>query len=135
MDIAQIATAAAALLAPYLARAAEAAAKKAGERAWEKVEALYQAIRRKFAADQDEYAQKTLQRLEAQPTAEARQAALADVLTEKAQADPDFARKLARLVQDATQDNTVVQFLTQVYGEARVGNIINIGRADVVRID
>jgi len=135
MDVVQIATAAAALLAPYLAKAGEAAAKKAGEAAWEKVEALYQAIRRKFAADKDDYAQKTLERLEAQPTTETRQTALADVLAEKAQADPEFAQELARLVQGAAQDKTVVQVLTQVYGEARVNKIINIAQATVVQID
>ena len=135
MDVVQIATAAAALLAPYLAKAGEAAAKKAGEAAWEKVEALYQAIRRKFAADKDDYAQKTLERLEAQPTTETRQTALADVLAEKAQADPGFAQELARLVQGAAQDKTVVQVLTQVYGEARVNKIINIAQATVVQID
>ncbi len=134
MDITQITAAAAALLGPYLAKAGEAAAKKAGEAAWAKVEALYQAVRRKFAADRDDYAQKTLQRLEEQPTSEARQAALADVLAEKAQADPTFARELARLVGEAGQDTTIVQFITRVYGKAYVGKIINIGRADVVSV-
>ncbi|MGC8947699.1 MAG: hypothetical protein ACP5N6_16325, partial [Anaerolineae bacterium] len=121
INIGQIAAAAAALLGPYLAKAGEALAKKAGEAAWAKVEALYQAIRRKFAADRDDYAQKTLQRLEEQPSSEARQAALADVLAEKAQADPAFARQLAALVGEAREDKALVQFITQVYGEAYVG--------------
>ncbi|MGB9870629.1 MAG: hypothetical protein ACPLYD_03105 [Anaerolineae bacterium] len=135
INIGQIAAAAAALLGPYLAKAGEALAKKAGEAAWAKVEALYQAIRRKFAADRDDYAQKTLQRLEEQPSSEARQAALADVLAEKAQADPAFARQLAALVGEAGEDKALVQFITQVYGEAYVGKITNIGRADVVHIE
>ena len=135
MDISLIATAAAAMLAPYLSEAGKAAAKKAGEKAWEKVAGLYQAIRRKFAADKDDYAQKTMERLEAQPTAEARQVALADVLAEKAQTDPAFAQELARLVQGAAEDRAVVQILTQVYGEGRVGKIINVAQASVVQID
>ena len=135
INIGQIAAAAAALLGPYLAKAGEALAKKAGEAAWAKVEALYQAIRRKFAADRDDYAQKTLQRLEEQPSSEARQAALADVLAEKAQADPAFARQLAALVGEAREDKALVQFITQVYGEAYVGKITNIGRANVVHIE
>ncbi|MGC9084548.1 MAG: hypothetical protein ACP5ME_15410 [Anaerolineae bacterium] len=135
INIGQIAAAAAALLGPYLAKAGEALAKKAGEAAWAKVEALYQAIRRKFAADRDDYAQKTLQRLEEQPSSEARQAALADVLAEKAQADPAFARQLAALVGEAREDKALVQFITQVYGEAYVGKITNIGWADVVHIE
>jgi hypothetical protein len=135
MDIAQIAITAAALLAPYLVKAGEAAAKKAGETAWEKVESLYQAMRGKFAADEDDYAEKTLQRLEEQPTSEVRQASLADILTEKAEADPTFARELAQLVQDTAQDQATAQFLTQVYDNARVDKIINIGQAGTVRFD
>lgn len=135
MDIVQIATAAVALLAPYLIKAGESAAGKVGEKALEKVEALYQAIRRRFAADKNDYAEKTLQRMEEQPTSEGCQAALADILAEKAQNDPGFAQELMQLVQSATQDKTVVQILTQVYGNARVGKIINIGNAGVVNID
>ena len=136
IDIAQIATAAVALLGPYLAKAGEAAAKKVGEAAWEKMEALSQAIRRKFEADKkNAKAQETLQRFEEQPTDEDRQAALANVLAEKAQADPAFAEELARLVQFTTGDQTVGQFLTQVYDQAQVDKIINIGQAGVVRID
>lgn len=135
MDIIQIAMTAVAIIAPYLGQAGEAMAKTAGEKAWGKVEALYQAIRRKFAADKDDYAQKTLERLEAEPTADTRQTALADVLAEKAKSEPSFAQELARLVTGAAQDKTVVQFLTQVYGEGRVGKITNIGQAGVVQID
>ena len=135
MDIGQIATTAVALLAPYLTKAGEAAAKKAGEAAWKKVEALYQAIERKFVADKDDDAQKTLQHLEDQPKDDGCQAALASVLAAKAAADPEFAQDLARLVHGAAQDKTVTQFLIQVYPEAEVNKIINIGKADVVQID
>ena len=135
MDMAQIATTAATLLAPYLVKAGEAAAKKVGEAAWEKVKALYQAIRKKLAADKDDYAAKTLARLEEQPTNKGRQAALADVLAEKAQADPAFAQELAKLVQATTEDSSVSTFLTQVYDQAQVDQIVNIGHADVVNID
>jgi hypothetical protein len=48
-----IATAAVALLAPYLARAGEAFAGKAGAAAWATAEQIYRAIRRKLAADPD----------------------------------------------------------------------------------
>ena len=135
MDIAQITATAAALLGPYLAKAGEAVAKKAGEAAWGKVEALYQAIHHKFAADKDDRAQETLRQLEERSTDKGHQAALASVLAEKAQADPAFAQELAKLVQIAAQDEAAVQFLTQVYGRAQVGKIINIGQADVVQID
>ena len=123
-----ITTAAAALLAPYLAKAGEEIAQKAGDAAWNMAASLYHAIKQKFTADQDAYAQQTLQRLEEQPTNEARQAALADVLHEKAQADPSFAQELKRLVQDTTQTQGINQFLTQVYDHAQVNKIVNIGQ-------
>ncbi len=121
-------TAAVALLAPYLAKAGEEVAQKVGDAAWQMAASLYQAIRRKFTKDQDAYAQQTLQRLKEQPTNEARQAALADVLNEKVQADPSFAQELKQLVQDTTQTQGINQFLTQVYGQAQVEKIVNIGQ-------
>jgi predicted membrane chloride channel (bestrophin family) len=121
-------TAAAALLAPYVAKVGEEVAQKAGDAAWQMAASLYQAIRRKFTKDQDAYAQQTLQRLEEQPTNEARQAALADVLNEKVQADPSFAQELKRLVQETTQTQGINQFLTQVYGQAQVEKLVNIGQ-------
>lgn len=135
IDMHQVATTVAALLGPYLAKAGEGFGKKAGEAAWDKVVALYQAIRHKFAADKDEKAQETLRRLEEQPTDEKRQEALVEVLTDKAQANPAFAQELQRLVQVITQDETITQFLTQVYDMGRVKKIINIGLAGVVNID
>lgn len=134
MTIAPIVTSAVALLAPYFAKAGEGLANKAGEATWEKIVALYQAIRNKFSADKDDYARMTLQRLEEKPSAEGRQKALADVLVEKAQADPEFAQELTRLVQGTTQGKDVANILTQVYG-GEVGKIVNIARADDVTIN
>ena len=127
MVVEGLATAAIAIFAPYLAKAGAAAAQKAGEMVPEKVGALLQAIRRKFTTDQDADAEQSLKSLEAKPDSQPRQAALAEVLAEKAQADPQFARELEELVQDARTDPQVGQFLTQVYGNARVENLLNIG--------
>jgi hypothetical protein len=135
MDIAQIAQAAAVLLVPYLSKVGEVVADKAGGKAWETVEGLYETIRRKFTADQDDYAEKTLQRLEEQPTNKGRQEALADLLAEKGQSDPKFAEELSGSVRGASQDTAVIQFMTEVYGEAQVGKLINIGQAGVINID
>ena len=128
-----ISTAAVALLAPYLAKAGEEIAQKAGDAVWKMAESLYQAVHRKFSADKDTYAQKTLQRLEEQPTNEARQAALADVLNEKVNSDPSFAQELKQLVQNTTQTQGINQFLTQVYDNARVNKIVNIGQIDTAQ--
>ena len=121
------------LLAPYLAKAGEEVAKKAGEASWEKMKALYQVICNKFSADKDDYAQQTLKRLEEKPSEESRQRALTDILVEKAEANPEFAQELKQLVQDTTQGKDVGQFLTQVYG-GEVGKIVNIGQAGDVNI-
>jgi len=135
IDLAQIGIAVVALLSPYLAKAGEGFAQKAGEVAWDKVAALYQAIRRKFKTDKDKEALQALHRLEKQPTDGKHQAALAGILTEKAQTDPEFTQELVRLVQVTTQDETVARFLTQVYDKGQVDKIINIGQAGVVHID
>lgn len=137
MDVVQAITIAAALLAPYLAKAGEGFAKKAGERVWEKVEALYRAVRRKVEADKGDGADKTLERLQAEPINETRKAGLTTILTEKTKSDAGFAQELVRLVQGVvqTEHEHAVQFLTEVYGPAQVGKIINIGHAGTVHIE
>src|SRR5262249_28610976 len=99
MDPATLAAAAVGLLAPYLTEAGKAAAKKAGEGAGGQLDALLSAILRKFGLEQDAYASQTLSRLEQQPDTESRRRALADVVAEKAEADPDFKLELERLVE------------------------------------
>lgn len=121
-------TAAVALLAPYLGKAGEEIAQKAGDATWKMIGSLYQVIKHKFTRDQDTFAQQSLQRLEEQPNNEARQAALADILNEKAQSDPGFAQELKQLVQNTTQTQGINQFLTQVYDNAKVDKIVNIGQ-------
>jgi hypothetical protein len=128
MDIALIAQSAVTLLTPYLAKAGEVVVNRVGE-------AIYQVITRRFGEKRDDYAQKTLERLEEKPTDEGRQEAMATVITQSAQADPSFAEELAKLVKNASQDTTVAKFLTQVSGQATVDKIINIDRAGEVKID
>ena len=122
-----IATTAVALLAPYLATIGNEVAQKAGDALWGLTQSLYETIRQKFSSHQNTYAQQTLLRLKEAPTNEARQAALADVLTETLKEDPTFAETIRKFVQDATQTPGLNQFLTQVYGNAQVEKIINIG--------
>jgi hypothetical protein len=131
MDVARTATAAVACLAPYLPRLA-GEAKAPGGAAGAAVAALYQAVRRRFAADRDDDATRTLAVLAvlaARPASPGRRAAVAEVLEDKGRADPAFARELADLVQRAGQDRSVTEFLTQVYGAAWVEHIRTIGRA------
>jgi hypothetical protein len=142
MDPVQLATAAVAVLAPFLASLAQKAgaavvdrlATEAGAGAGKAVEALYQAIKGKFAADKDDDAEQSLESLAAKPESEGRQAALAEVLAEKAESDPAFAQRLVELVQEVEHDPVASQFLTQVTGNARVDTIVNAGRVDDLTI-
>ncbi|CAA9250387.1 MAG: hypothetical protein AVDCRST_MAG77-2046 [uncultured Chloroflexi bacterium] len=137
MDPVQLATAAVAVLAPFLSSLAQKAgsvvvdrlAEDAGAGAEKAVDALYEAVRQKFASDGDKDAEHSLEGLAAKPDSKARQAAVAEVLEEKAKADPAFAEHLAELVRSVEQDPQASQFLTQVSGNASVRNIANIGRA------
>jgi hypothetical protein len=125
--------AAVALVAPYLAKAAEGFASRAGEAAIDGTKALLRAIRDKFADDRDEYASQTLTRLEERPDDEARQAALRAVLADKASQDADFAYELRQLVGQTTQGAPLNSFLTQVYG-GDVGKIVNVGTTGTLNI-
>ncbi|NEP87833.1 MAG: hypothetical protein F6K18_13960 [Okeania sp. SIO2C2] len=126
MNIVQIATSVVSLLVPDLAKAGEGAAQKAGEFAWEKTKAIYQAIVSKF--NEDEYAKQTLERLKEKPKTESRQRALVDVLAEKAEADSKFAQELNQLMKDTTQGQDISEFLVQVYG-GEVGKIVSVVNA------
>ena len=128
MNIAQIVLSAVTQLIPYLAKAGEEVAKKAGDASWERLKALYQDIHNRFSLDKDDYAQQTLKRLEEKPSEESRQRALSDILTEKAEADPKFAEELRQLTQNNTQGKKVSQFVTPIYG-GEVGKIVNIAQA------
>lgn len=115
-------------LTPYLVKAGEKVAEGVGEASFQKVKSLYEVIRNKFTADDDDYAQQTLKRFEEQPDSENRKAALVEIVAEKATTDPAFANQLERHVQEAKQDGNLAQFVTNVYGNAQVGKIYNIGQ-------
>jgi EAL domain-containing protein (putative c-di-GMP-specific phosphodiesterase class I) len=119
MEPMTLALTAAGMLAPYLAAAGQAAAKKAGEAAWTKLEALYTAIRDNLTGNA--YGAQALTRLTEQPQSQLRQVALADVLEEQLKADDAFAATLQRLVQEAKaagSDMHIEQSL-DISGQAR----------------
>ena len=86
----------AAIVAPYLAKGAEALAKTAGEKIGGIVGDLAQAVANKFKGDS--YAEQTLERAREKPESKERENALKGVLAEKLEEDPDFAEELRRLV-------------------------------------
>jgi hypothetical protein len=133
-DVHQSAQTAVLLLAPYLKDAASGAAKKAGEAAAGHLGSLLQLIRRQLMVAEesdDTYPMQTLRRLEEQPDNEKRQTTLAAVLGERVAADSEFGQDLANLVQRARTDSAVMQFVTNVSGQAQVERIINISATHV----
>jgi hypothetical protein len=56
--------------------------------------------------------------------------ALSKVLAQRLAQDEAFGRQLAGLLREAVSDGEVATFLTQVYGQARVSKIVNVGQID-----
>ncbi len=88
----------AALAAPFLAKGAEAFSKSAGDKLGEKVGELCKVVIDKFRDDSD--AEGTLALAQKRPDSKGRQSALEEILAEKLKADPDFASKVQRLVDE-----------------------------------
>ncbi len=103
----QVAGSAVALLAPYLAEAGKAGAKKAGEAAWGKARQLVQLIQNKFAGQP--YAEQTLERLKEKPDSPGRRTALTNLLAEEMETDSDFAASVTRIVRSITTRKTEVR--------------------------
>ena len=120
-----LATTAIAMVAPWLAKVAEGVARKAGEKTFEKLGQLYDAVKQKFYGDGDS---KILENLERAASDQTAKEAATKALTSKLENDPAFAGEVQRLVNDAKSDPATSNFLTQVYG-GDVGKIVNIGTA------
>lgn len=122
----EIAAAAVAILSPYLTEAGKSFASKVGDAAFDRVATLLTAIRGKFKGDMN--AEQTLAAFEEQPN-DANGKLLTELLAQRAESDEAFARELQEMVENASQDRNVSTFLTQVYGEAKVGQLLNVTRA------
>ena len=98
----------AAVVAPFLAKGTEAFSNAAGEKLGAKVGELCQAVINKFKGDSD--AEETLALAQKKPDSKGRQSALEEVLAEKLEADPDFAEKLQKLVDEVQKGGTKTTF-------------------------
>lgn len=127
MDVQAIASAAIAILTPYLAKAGEEIAKKAVGAAWEKAREIYQAVQARIAKEKEPYPQQTLGQFQENP--EKRQGAMQDVLIEILEKDPAFAERLQCLLKEAQQAGAGTTFNTNVFG-GQVGEIINIDKVE-----
>jgi hypothetical protein len=121
-------------VAPVLALAANEAVKALGKKfgetgagaALEKGKALWNKIKARFA--QDDEMSRTMALFADNPAAF--ETALASVLAARLKDDPGFASELQTLLAEAVADEATATFLTRVYGQARVGKIINVGKID-----
>ena len=104
--ISVLATTIVAILVPYFHEAGKAFASKAGEAAWEKCEAIYQAIKTKFQSKAS--AQEALDDLKTTPEDEDSQAALRKELKKLLTTDSKFHDDLQKLVLEAKQIGIVV---------------------------
>lgn len=121
MELATIAVTVATLLAT---KAAEALGGEAGKGIWSGIQGIYDAIRAKFAGDDE--GSEVLQRVENKPSSQARVAELAEVLEARMKEDRDFAQQLDELVSAAEQDPATGKFVVTVRDNAKVGKITNI---------
>jgi hypothetical protein len=106
-------------------KALEAAGGRVGESAWAALGRIADAVRARFRADRE--VTETLNRLDAEPTSQARTAEVAEVLKPRLAADPDFTSELARLVEQAKTDSQVGPIVTVIQGNAQVGKVTTIG--------
>jgi hypothetical protein len=121
-------------LAPTLTLAAneaiKALAKKFGEAgagaALEKGKALWGKLKARF--EKDDEVTRTMSLFAGNP--QAFETALAKVLEARLKEDPDFGSEMRTLLAEAVADEGTATFLTQVYGQAKVGKIINVGQIE-----
>ncbi len=121
-------------VAPVLALAANEAVKALGKKfgeagagtALEKGKALWYKIKARFAKD-DEMS-RTMALFADNP--EAFETALSSILAARLKDDLGFATELQTLLAEAVADEETATFLTRVYGHARVGRVINVGKID-----
>jgi tetratricopeptide (TPR) repeat protein len=115
---------AAALLAT---KALEAVGGRVGEYAWAGMGRLTALVRSKLGGDRR--AEAVLAEVEQHPDDQDRIRALGELLAGFADVDPVFHRELAALVTDARADRTIGSRASQVYGQAQVAQLLNVGQA------
>ena len=123
MDVSVIASAAVALLSPYLAKAGEELAKKAGTAAWDQVTKIHQAVKARFKTEEDTFPAQTLERFEKEP--EKYSGGMEDVLKGVLKKDPEFSQSLADLLNKADRAGAGSVFNVSVR-DSEVGEIINV---------
>ena len=108
-------------------KALEALGGKTGEATWAGLNRLMALVR--GAVSGHRQAEATLTELENHPDDQGRIRRLAEVLVAFGAQDAEFHRELVVLVGGARRDPVVGSFATQVYGQAQVDQLVNVGQA------
>ena len=130
MGVGELATAAVALVAPYLVEGGKELAKKVGAEAGSRVVKLWDAVKGKLAGKD------ALADVEAKPGDQRRWSALEVQLEKALEADPAFREQLAKLVEAIPEhDRVAIQQIANVTGDQNVttqtagsGNVVNVGQ-------
>jgi hypothetical protein len=124
MEWMNIALAATAILGPYLTKTGEAAAQKIGED-------FYHWIKMRFEKKDDKDIQVGLSQLEKKPDSKSRRDVLAEILTERAEADPDgFGAELQARVQQVVAIKSEVGTLVGQIVAGKV-SVVNVMYGDI----
>jgi hypothetical protein len=108
-------------------KALEALGGKAGETTWAGMTRLIALVRHKVTGYRQ--AESALTEVERHPDDQAGIRELGELLAALAAQDAAFHQELASLVADARRDSTIGPLATQVYGQAQVGQLLNVGQA------
>ncbi|MDA0165404.1 hypothetical protein OM076_34360 [Solirubrobacter ginsenosidimutans] len=130
MDPATIALAAASLIATKIA---ERIGEGTGDGLAGVATRLLKRVKDRFAGDAE--VDEALTRLEQKPGSEARAQEVAEVLEPRLEANPQFAKELQELLDEAEKREGNTQIVTNILGNARVNKVTNIGVAGDVTIN
>lgn len=114
-------------VAAMVAASFKSVGEQAGRGAWGVLGRAVEAVRARLS--DDEAGGRALAALEQAPDDEACVAALSGALERRAGADAVFRGELAALVNEARRDPVAGRIVTEVYGNAQVGKVVNIGQA------
>jgi hypothetical protein len=122
MDFGTIAAMASSMLAPYIAKGGEAFASEFGKSASQKIGDLSHLIKNRFKGDKD--AEAILDLVEKNPQSKARVASLGEEINEKMMKDPDFARELSAMIEQAQETESGKIVINAFYRSVGAKNII-----------
>jgi hypothetical protein len=108
-------------------KALEALGSQAGERTWAGMTQLVALVRRKVTGHR--HAETTLAQVQQHPQDTDRIRELGELLAAFAAQDVAFHREVVALLDQARRDPVVGQLATRVYGQAQVGQLVNVGQA------